>query len=126
VARGVRGRGLSRAHLPRPAPQRDSQLVRSGISETVAMQLSGHLTSSTFRRYNITADADLDDAADKLDAAVAQPATKGEKNLAKVPAIGGPDRVEIRGFRQGMVEAPPGFEPGVEVLQSQKTRKPKP
>jgi len=30
--------------------------------------LSGHLTARTFRRYNITADLDLDDAADKLDA----------------------------------------------------------
>jgi hypothetical protein len=29
----------------------------------------------------------------------------------------GPSRVKISEFTEGMVEAPPGFEPGVEVLQ---------
>lgn len=31
---------------------------RSGVSQTVAMSISGHRTDAMFRRYNITSDAD--------------------------------------------------------------------
>lgn len=41
-------------------------LIRSGVSETVAMRISGHKTRSVFDRYNITSDADLREAAKKL------------------------------------------------------------
>lgn len=41
-------------------------LVRAGISETVAMRLSGHATPSVFRRYNITSSSDLTAAVEKL------------------------------------------------------------
>jgi integrase len=52
--------------------------IRSGISQSVAMQLSGQSSANVFERYNITAESDLDDAAAKLDAAAttAKPAKR--------------------------------------------------
>jgi integrase len=55
--------------------------VRQGISENTAMALSGHKTSSVFKRYDIISPRDLDAAADKLDIPLA-PATG--KRPAKV------------------------------------------
>ena len=54
-------------------------MVRNGISETVAMKVSGHRTSSMFRRYNITSDEDLRAVAERMGitAGITQPgATK--------------------------------------------------
>ena len=60
-------------------------LVRAGVPELVAMQMSGHKTRSVFDRYNITSAEDLFDAATRLDEFTA-------KVSAKVAANGGRQR----------------------------------
>ena len=44
-------------------------LIRSGVPELVAMQLTGHRSRSVFRRYHIIVESDLVEAAQKLDQA---------------------------------------------------------
>lgn len=54
-------------------------LIRAGVSQKVAMELTGHLTPSVFERYNITDDRDRRDAVAKLAAAAAD---RGALSLA--------------------------------------------
>jgi integrase len=48
-------------------------LVRAGVPERVAMQLTGHRTRAIFERYNIVSPGDLREAADRLDTYSAAP-----------------------------------------------------
>jgi integrase len=57
-------------HDMRRSAARD--LIRSGVSENVAMQITGHQTHEVFRRYNITAGDDVAQAMELLAAYRAQ------------------------------------------------------
>ena len=84
-------------------------MIRRGVPERVAMQLAGHKTRSVFDRYNIVSSGDLRAAAAQLNGLTGTKrdswdtfGRERKRNLKNCPVN---------------LEAPPGFEPGMEVLQ---------
>ncbi len=64
-------------------------MVRAGVSQNVAMQISGHKTASVFRRYDIVDAEDLRDAMKKRDAYLsALPAERKVANIAEARKAG--------------------------------------
>jgi integrase len=69
-------------------------LVRSGVSETVVMRISGHKTRSVFERYNITNEDDLKQAAQLLETHLKEIETTDQNkfhghNLGTIGAVKG-------------------------------------
>ena len=74
--------------------------------------MTGHKTRSVFERYNIVSDGDLREAVQKLSARVAGTI------WGQSPSEPGTTDQATDDFIQESLEAPPGFEPGMEVLQT--------
>jgi integrase len=66
-------------------------LRRLGVAESVAMRISGHKTAAVFRRYDITDEADLAEAAKLLDAKARMAENQFGHSLAIVEAVHGQD-----------------------------------
>jgi integrase len=84
--RAFKGLGLIPHDFRRTAVR---NLVRAGVSQKVAMELTGHLTPALFERYNITDDRDRRAAVVKLAATTAAPRQVGAVGPTLDPNDGG-------------------------------------
>jgi len=81
-------------------------MIRAGISEKVAMTISGHRTRAVFDRYDIVSPSDIRDAARKLEAKRAREAEQiADLERSKASQFGqilgrvAPKSVQMRGTR---------------------------
>ncbi len=57
-------------------------LDRSGVPPKIATAITGHKTRSVYERYNIVADRDLSDAAQKMDRYLEQKREQAERTVS--------------------------------------------
>jgi len=68
-------------------------MIRAGVPERIAMSISGHKTRAIFDRYNIVSEADLRQAAARLERYLAErreEAQRGERHTIGTPSTEGP------------------------------------
>jgi len=63
-------------------------MVRSGVSETVAMEISGHSTRKIFDLYDISSDRDKREAAGKIASGPKTDPGTGTDTKTDTPAFG--------------------------------------
>ena len=69
-------------------------LVRAGIPDRVAMEITGHKTRSVFDRYNIVPMVDLDEAARKIDERIARQGSDHTEESTGAPTDRSPNPVK--------------------------------
>ena len=71
-----------------------SNLTSAGVPQVLAQPITGHVTASIFRRYNLVSDADLADAGRKVTTYIANRAKTGQ--MAEMDAIATDDKQTLR------------------------------
>ena len=103
---------MSKAHASCLRRTAVRNMVRGGVPERVAMQLTGHKTRSVFERHNIGSGGGLRTAAEQLRGLTGRGTERDNRGTRGIHA-----QPKARDCL-AKVEAPSGFEPEMEVLQT--------